>query len=242
MMRRKKLEELEREKILKLSQEELFLEGGKEVLDYLKDVRKFDDNILKKFSIGYVPDGVKNRFGNPHEFSGRMVIPIFNQYGDLVAYSSRDWRKDAKYPFWHESYQKSLYVYGLYLAKRYIIENKKAILVEGEFDVMKLHQVGVLCAVGICGSAPQLSQISLLRRYCKEIFLVFDSDTAGEQAANRIKKSEIFKYFHVIYDTEIIPVKLPGKLDPDDFIKQYGCKDFIGILQKSKKEYMDNKK
>jgi len=240
-MRRSRLEELEREKILRLSQEDLFLEDGQEALDYLKHVRKFEDDLLKKFSIGYVPKGVLNRFGKPHEFAGRIVIPIFDQYNNLIAYSSRDWRKNAQFPFWPDSYQKGLYVYGLNSAKRSIIENKKVILVEGEFDVMKLHQVNIKCSVGICGSAPQLQQIAILRRYCKEIFLVFDSDIAGNEATKRMEKSSVFKHFHSIYDTDIISVKLPKGLDPDDFIKKHGRDDFIRILKKSKEEYMGNK-
>jgi len=237
---RNKLTEIEKEKILKFGPQELFTERSKEALEYLKNTRGFSEEIIKKFSLGYMPQNVNNCEGQVHELSGRIIIPIIDQYDDLVAFSSRDWRENCKKPFWHESYQKSNYVYALNIAKKSIIRNKKAIIVEGEFDVIKLHQFNIDCAVGVCGSAPQLFQIALLRRYCKEIFLVFDGDVAGAAASDRITKDKMVGFFNqAFYDTNLISVKLPNKKDPDDYIKEYGAKAFINLLQEAKNKYKD---
>jgi len=240
---RDKIPEMERRKILPLSQEELFSgeKEAQEALNYLTQVRKFDRATLEKFSIGYMPSKVRNCLGEPHELSGRIMLPIKNHYGDLVAFSSRDWRQNCHHPFWHESYHKGCYLYGLDVAKSSIIRDKKVILVEGEFDVMKLHQHNVSCSVCVNGSAPQLHQIAILRRYCKEMYLAFDSDEAGLTAIRRLQKAPIAKFFsRAFLDVRLIPVFLPKGMDPDDFIKERGSKAFVDVLKKSKKHYYEN--
>lgn len=242
---RDKLPEMERQKILPLSQEELFSgeTEAQEALNYLIQVRKFDKVTLEKFSVGYMPSKVRNCEGKIHELAGRIMLPIKNQYGDLVAFSSRDWRENGRRPFWHESYNKGYYLYGLDVAKRSIIKNKKAVLVEGEFDVMKLHQHNISCTVAVNGSAPQLHQIALLRRYCKEIFLAFDSDEAGLTAIKRLKRTPMSNYFgRAFLDVRLIPVFLPKGMDPDDYMNAEGREAFVKILRKSKKDYYSGKK
>jgi len=237
---RNQIPELERYKILQVSQEELFSgePESQEALNYLIKVRKFDRETLEKFSVGYMPSRIRNCLGETHELAGRIMLPIKNQYGDLVAFSSRDWRQGCHRPFWHESYQKGCYLYGLDVAKSSIIKNKKAILVEGEFDVIKLHQYDISCSVCVNGSAPQLHQIALLRRYCKEMYLTFDSDEAGLTAIRRLQKVPIAKFFNRAFlDVRLIPVFLPKGMDPDDYIKADGRKAFIDVLKKSKKNY-----
>ena len=238
---REKIPEAEREKILKLGCIELFSPGGKVALDYLKNVRQFDEEVIRKFSLGYMPKHIKNHLGDRHELAGRIVFPVYNQYDGLVAFSSR--MPNVPRSFWHESYSKGLYLYGLNLAKKSILKNKKAIVVEGEFDVMKLHQFGIDCAVGVVGSAPQLHQIALLRRYCKDIFLVFDSDEAGQNAVNRITKgrtNNMAKYFNPIFlETNLIVVKLPEDMDPDDFLKTRSRGEFISLLKDAKKTFQE---
>ena len=240
---RLKLPEMEREQIFNASQKELFLDRSKDALDYLIQVRGFDEKTIRKFALGFMPEGVKNSEGQIHELAGRIIIPLKDSYGNLVALSSRRWNETDKKTFWHESYAKSHFLFGLDLAKKDITKSRKAILVEGEFDVMKLHQAGINCTVGICGSAPQLFQIALLRRYCKEMFLVFDSDQAGDNATARIMKEKIVQYFsQSFFDTYLIPVKLPRGTDPDDFIKDRGAKEFIRLLRETKNNYYKDRK
>jgi len=234
---RNQLPEVEREKILRLSQDEIFQETGREALTYLKEVRKFDDATIKKFCLGYMPEGVHNILGEKHELSGRIIFPIFDAYGQLVAFSSRDWRKPKS--FWHESFEKSQHLYALPLSKRFIIQCQSAIMVEGEFDTMMLHQFGIENAVGILGSSPQLYQIALLRRYCKEIYIVFDGDKAGKSAIERVEECMADFANAVIFDMKLIPVYLPDNLDPDDFLKQKGKNEFFELLKKSKQNYVE---
>lgn len=238
---RQVLPDAEREKIYLLAQKELFSPGGEEALVYLKEKRKFSEDTLKKMELGYMPKDISNCLGGHHELAGKIVIPIRDQHGSLIALSSRDWRKDAYMPFWHESFQKGRILYGLHLAKDSIIKNRKAIMVEGQFDVGTLWQSGLDFSVGILGSAPQLYQIALLCRYCREIFVVFDGDSAGRAAANRV--SQIIKENRLdLFGLDIIFVYLPDDFDPDDFIKTKGKKDFIDILKEAKSKYYDGKK
>jgi len=232
--------ETERLKIHEKGQEQLFDADGKEALDYLKSVRLFTDKVIREANLGYMPKGVRNCLGFPHELSGKIIMPIINQYGELVALSGRDWRKDAKMPFWHESFSKSNYLYGLNVAKDHIIKNKKVIVVEGQFDAVKLWQFGMYCSVAILGSAPQIHQIALLSRYCKNMYIVFDGDEAGIAATERM--NEISRNNNIpFFGINLIPVILPDRLDPDDFIKSRGTKKFINILKQAKEIFFERK-
>jgi len=171
-----------------------------------------------------------------HEFAGRIIIPFFDQYGGLIALSSRDWREDAYRKFYHEQYSKSLYLFGLNVAKSHIMQYNLCIIVEGEFDVMSLHNKGLNCVVGAVGTSLQLYQMSILKRYCDDFYLVFDGDDAGE---NAIKKALHLGDIHYLYSCGInlIPVYLPGGKDPDNIIKEQGKSVFIKLLQEAKVKF-----
>jgi DNA primase len=191
------------------------------------------------FDLGYMPTFVRNLHGAKHELAGRIIIPIYNPYGELVALSSRDWRDNTGRKFWHESYTKTFYLYGFHLAKHNILKYNKAILVEGEFDVAFLHSAGVNMTVGILGTAIHLHQFAILSRYCNEVYIVMDGDDAG---LNSIQKTIQFVKLQGFskYEFYVIPVYLPSdkaKCDPDDFIKKEGRKAFIDLLKQSKENY-----
>ena len=235
---RRRLAELERQKVKKLAIETLSSTEGKEALDYLKLKRGFSVNVIDNFGLGYVPSHVNNLYGDPHEFAGRIVLPIHDPYGELVALSSRDWRENAYSKFFHEQYIKSNYLYALDVAKDHIIKSNQAIIVEGEFDVMKMHSIGIRRAVGMLGSSLSIKQISLLSRYCQEIFLVFDGDEAGRTSMERAMKLNVKYGLKQYYDILIIPVAMPNNLDPDDFIKTEGKVSLINLFKKSKIDIM----
>lgn len=225
MTRRQSFGEVEREKILELSQLTLWSKEGENALAYLRNERCFSDEVIKSFNMGFVPMRVN------HELRGRILTPFFDPYGKIVAFSSRHILD--KRNFWHESFDKSFYLYGLHIAKKYIFQSKKAILVEGEFDVAYLHSRGIKMSVGVCGSAFNKFQAGLLARYCKEVYVVFDGDEnrTGQRAINRVIKLHKNK----LHGMNFIPVFLPEKKDPDDFIKEYGKNEFKLLLQESKK-------
>jgi len=235
---RKLLPEVERKKIVELSQHELKTKEGKKAYEYLKEERKITDKIIEEFRIGYIPNWVTNLHDDKHEFAGRIIFPIYNQYDELVALSSRDWRQDTGMKFFHEMYRKRNYLYGLNVAKKNILQNKKAIVVEGEFDVLSLHSVGIDCAVGMLGSSFHLEQISLLSRYCQYIYMSFDGDSAGAESMKKVSLLCSQRNFRSMFDLSLIPSILPEKVDPDEFVHSYGAKKFIELLIKSKNEFL----
>ncbi len=119
--------EVQRIKIEQAAKRSLRNPEGKKALDYLKEQRGFSDEVIEKFKFGYCPMEVN------HQLKGRMISPIYDAYGDLVAVSTRNLFKqkgDAGY-FWHERFDKGSFLYGLNLAKESILRCKKAIVVEG---------------------------------------------------------------------------------------------------------------
>jgi DNA primase len=226
---------------VELAQQELKTEEGKEAYTYLKEVRKISDKAIEEFRIGYVPQWVTNSFDDRHEFSGRIIFPIYNQYDELVALSSRDWRQNSGMKFFHEAYKKRNYLYGLNVAKKYIIQNKKSVVVEGEFDVLSLHSAGINCTVGMLGSSLHLEQISLLSRYCQNVYMPFDGDTAGEESLKKAMDLYNHRNLKDAFDLTFIPVILPQKVDPDDFVNNQGAKKFIDLLIKSRDQILQKK-
>lgn len=199
---------------------------GREALDWLREERGLSDEIINQFQVGFVPSRVQ------HEFAGRIITPICDPYGNPVAISSRHIKN--KRSFLHESFEKKFYLYGLNIAKYAMLRQNKAILVEGEIDVMYLHTHGFRMTVGVCGSAFTLLQASLLARYCSRVYIVFDRDknNAGQKSMRRIMD---MINEGKIYGVKYIPVSLPMGYDPDDFLKQNSKEDFIELLKDSER-------
>lgn len=242
---RRVLREAERSHLTEIAAQQLFSNDkeSQEALDYLVKKRKFNEKVIKDFGIGYVPYHIKNDDGDRHELAGKITYPIYNQYNELVAVSSRNWREGVKQKFWHESFDKPFYLYGFNIAKHYIQKYRKAILVEGEHDTMSMHRGGIKVTCGILGSAPQVFQIAMLMRYCDEIYTLFDSDLAGDKARKMTLK--IWDQFNLLgYDLKIYNVELPHAkelnldddkdVDPDFYIKKFGAKNIMKIINEAK--------
>ena len=127
-------------------------------------------------------------------FRGRVMFPISDVAGAVVGFSGRllpskekDERSGGKYINTPESrlYDKSAILYGLNLAKEAIREKKEAVIVEGNADVLAMHQAGVDNTVAVSGTALTETQVRILRRYAPAVVLFFDTDTAGRAAAHR---------------------------------------------------------
>jgi len=243
---RMKIPEIERGKLVELANRCILSDDGKIAIEYLKSKKRNFNDIdvsmaVDQFKIGYIPSNVLNVNGTPHEFAGRLIMPIYDAYNELVALSSRDFRPGAKIKFFHESFIKRNILYGLNVAKKNIIEHKMAIIVEGEFDVQYLHFKGFNFTVGVLGSALGLSHIAMLCRYCREIFIVLDGDLAGSAATKKLIKNGLAKKINATpyYDISIIPVYLPEKTDPDEYIYENGTDSFIKLLRKSRKDNED---
>lgn len=121
-------------------------------------------------------------------FRNRLMFPIEDVQGKIVGFGGRTLgNDDAKYintadgPLYH----KSSVLFGLHKARDAMREKKRAILVEGYFDVLACHQVGLTEAVACCGTALTEDHVRLLKRYAEHIILCFDQDNAGKLAAQK---------------------------------------------------------
>lgn len=239
--KRQRFPDEERKKLVKLGVKCLWADEGREALNYLLNERGFKEDTLKNFNVGFCPIRVD------HELSGRIITPIYDPYGTLIALSTR--HINDKRNFWHESFEKSFSLYGLYQAKQSIIKHKKAIIVEGEYDVLYLHSYGFTMTVGVCGSAFTPFHLSLLARYSDELYLVFDNDPdkfvngkwesgTGKKATKRAMdvSSRIISGLDV--GLKVIPVNLSPATDPDEFVKQFGTGAFLDRLKESKDKFI----
>ena len=168
--------------------------------------------------------------------SGRIITPIYDTYGEMVAISTRHMNSDHKQRFWHESFEKGYYLYGLYQSKETIRKYNKVIIVEGEFDALAYHSFGFTMTVCCCGSAFTLFQISLLSRYCTNFYLMFDGDVAGRKSIQRTMDM-YNKYSLGTYGLNFIPVYLPKDTDPDEFLFSEGVSGVREKLKTSRDEY-----
>ncbi len=133
-------------------------------------------------------------FGNKKmmdRFRKRLIIPIFEpKNGEIIAFTGRNLsgeKKVAKYINSPENpvYHKSSTLFGLHRAKKKIREKKSVILVEGNFDVISMHTVGITNCVATCGTSLSEDHLRILRRMTKNIVLAFDADLAGKKATLR---------------------------------------------------------
>lgn len=186
-------------------------DDGKRGLAYLKN-RGVNISSIKKWKLGYCPTFVKDLI-----FNDRIVVPYFDQYGDIIAVSAR--KIDEEKPvWWNEKFPKKNYLFGLDKAKKEIFKNNLAILVEGQFDVISFHQNGLKMTVGICGSSFDEKQLTLLSRYCNRLIIAFDVDAneAGQKASK--KAFDMLKGMNIY----IYRWFFPKGVDPDLYIRLHG--------------------
>jgi len=155
------------------------------------------------------------RRGYYDRFRGRVMFPLFDHRKRVVGFAGRVLagdEKKAKYINSPETilYHKSNVLYGLETAKEWIKKKNQAVVVEGELDAISSYQAGVKNVVGIKGTALTEGQVDLLKRFCENIALALDKDTAGDMAARRgIELAE-----KIGLNVRVIEVKY-GK-DPDE--------------------------
>ncbi len=179
---------------------------------------------------------VRGKSGGLYDkFRSRLIFPVIDVRGDVLAFGGRIVTKDsdaAKYMNTQETavYSKRRVLYGLNLAKKSKREN--IILVEGNIDVVMLHQAGFDNACASMGTALTTEQIKLLSRYTKELVLCYDNDSAGKAATQKALALLSDTDFHV--KVLELPNKIvdgqPIKQDADDFIKNYGADAFEHLL------------
>ena len=232
--------------------EQLSTPEGQAAADYMRR-RQISRRVATNFGLGYAPDGWEGlvramkgagfterellaaglaksgkRGGIYDAFRGRLMFPVIDVRGNVVAFSGRVLGDgEPKYLNSPDTpvFSKSHNLFGLNLAKKskagYII------LVEGNIDVVSLHQAGFDSAVASLGTSLTNEQAQLLTRYTKKVVLCYDADNAGRKAAQRAIP---------ILDKlglEIRVVTVPGAKDPDEFIKASGPEAFRALIEDS---------
>lgn len=172
------------------------------------------------------------------KFRGRLMLPVIDVRGDVVGFTSRilPGLEGAKYLNSPDTicFKKSRLLYGLNLAKNTKRDN--LILVEGNLDVITLHQAGFDNAVATMGTALTEEHARILTRYTRELVLCYDNDSAGQKSTERV--------LGILKDVDLNvrvlqlpngrdPSGQPIKQDPDDFIKNYGPAAFEKYLNGS---------
>jgi DNA primase len=214
-----------RKKLCELSHKVVFDEEDRTGLDYLIG-RGVSEESINTFKIGYCPMGA----GVPG-FSGMMIVPYYDSYGDLVAVTARDVAKNSGPKWWHESFDKPNYLFGMNHAYKHIYERNSCIIVEGQMDMIALFQRGIKNVVAVCGTTFSMHQLWMVSRLCDDVFLMFDTDTnnAGQISTNRVLKELKFietKDGSRFSAANIYNPKLPMDYDADEYIREFG-KDAI---------------
>lgn len=185
----------------------------------------------------------QNGQGYFDRFRGRIMFPISDVNGNVVAFTSRvspekeATEKMGKYINSPQTviYDKSRILFGLDKAKQEIRQQDYAIVVEGQMDVITAHQNGFKNVIASSGTALTQEQLNLIKRYTKNIALAFDVDKAGELAAERaIKEAQKA-------EMNIKVIEVPNGKDPDDCIKNDidGWKKAIGEAKHMMGYYID---
>ena len=175
----------------------------------------------------------ENGKGAYDRFRGRLMFPIAAMDGQVIGFGGRAMGDDkgAKYINTPETplYKKSKVLYGLDLAREAIRKTRSAVLVEGYFDVIGLHQAGVQNAVAVCGTALTPEHVELLGRCdCREVTVLFDGDQAGLAAP--AKAAAALLPAGLAGKVATLPSDA-GKVDPDDFARAQGRAGVEALLK-----------
>lgn len=179
-------------------------------------VHKLDEGVLN--DAGLI---VKREEKTFDFFRERLMFPIIDTNGRVLGFGGRDLKGDGKGPKYintpqTEVYDKSNVLYGLFQAKRAVRNKDRLILTEGYTDVIALHQAGIEEAVSASGTALTEGHIHKIKRFTKNVVLLFDGDGAGQRAAKRgIELCLRMGLFPKV-------CLLPEDHDPDSYIHKFG--------------------
>ncbi|MDD4164317.1 MAG: DNA primase [Eubacteriales bacterium] len=229
----------------------LFSPSGEAALKYLEK-RQFSATTVRHFGIGYAPDSwdaltshlIKMKFtplelttaflcgtnknGRLYDmFRNRLMFPVFDIQGDVVAFSGRRLNESDERKYVNTSdtpaFKKSKLLFGLNIAKN--TKEGFLILCEGAPDAIALHQAGFTNAVATLGTAITSEHARLIAKHSKTVYLAYDIDGAGRAAT--IKGINLLNQVGV--DTKILSLSGDTK-DPDEYIKKYGASAFRNKL------------
>ena len=172
-------------------------------------------------------------------FRERVMFPIFSVSGRVIGFSGRALRSDnpAKYVNSPESevYVKSRSLLGIYAAKSEISKLDKCFLVEGNVDVVTLHQLGIMNVVASCGTSLTVEQIRLIRKFSSNLTIMYDGDNAGIKAALRGTDMALEEGMNLRI------VLLPPGEDPDSFGRSHTLQEFQDYISTHEQDFVNFK-
>ncbi len=235
--------------------------------DYMKS-RGFGKEMAESWSIGWMPDNPKvfldwarsRKFtgrelvdsgivklqndDNPKSglyvrFQDRLMFPIRNEIGDVIAFTARQLRENknsGKYINSPETaiFKKSRVIFGLDRAKKSILTEKAALLCEGQLDTICCHELGITHAIATSGTACTSEHARILKRYTGNVLICYDADSAGLAAAEKAYRQLVPEGLGVRV------VEMPAGDDPDSYLKAHGVEAFRKLLANAK-EFFDFK-
>ena len=228
---------------------------GREGMTYLAGKRRLPATIIKRFGLGFAPNGFggltdhMKRLGFKEEelitgflcgksqktgraydyFRNRVIFPIINTSGDIIGFGGRV-MDDSKPKYLNSSdtpgFKKSRNLFALNFAKNHCSE--RLILCEGYMDVIACHAAGFENAVATLGTALTSEQARLMAKHTKQVLIAYDSDEAGQNATRKAIRmlSEV--------GLEVRVLHMEGAKDPDEYIRKYGADSFKALLDAGK--------
>ena len=194
--------------------------------DHLKSLGYSDEEMTVGFLCGKNDRGVYDYYRN------RVIFPIIDTTGNVVAFGGRV-LDDSKPKYLNTSdtpaFKKSKNLFALNFAKNHC-ENQ-LILCEGYMDVIALHASGFENAVATLGTAITSEQARIFSRYTKKVVISYDSDEAGQRAADKA-----FKLLQEV-GVDVRILKINNAKDPDEYIKKFGAQSFKSIIDESKSKF-----
>ena len=239
-------------------------QAGQDIgLSYFRQ-RGFNDATIREFRLGYSSDGyddlyqaaikqgfnpkllfdvglcIPDNHGGHDRFRGRVMFPIFNIAGKVIAFGGRTLKKDketAKYVNSPESsiYSKRDVIYGLYQAKREISKQDKCFIVEGYADGISMHQAGFKNVIASSGTALTEGHIHAIRRFTSHVTEMFDGDAAGVKAAIRGVDMLLREGLSI----KVLP--LPPEDDPDTFVRAHSYNEVEKYIQDQEVDFINFK-
>jgi DNA primase len=166
-------------------------------------------------------------------FRDRVMFPICNDTGEVIAFSGRVLEADAKSAKYVNSpetplFTKGAVLFGLHRSKRALIEKQSAIVCEGQLDLITAFEAGVQNVIAPQGTAFTEKQARILKRYVEEVVLCFDADAAGEKAAERSFASLLEA------NLAVRVAQMPAGEDPDSMIRRRGAEAFVQQISAAK--------
>ncbi len=236
-------------------------EDGQNIgLSYLKE-RGFTEEVIRKFGLGYAPNTkdtlarkaialqynsellqkaglVVNRNEQlVDNYRDRIIFPVHNNSGKVIGFGARLIKSNDKAPKYintpeNELYIKSRILYGTYFARHAIDKADECLLVEGYTDVISLNQSGIENVVASGGTSLTQDQLRLIKKYTKNLTIIYDGDAAGVKAALRGLDMALEESLQVKL------VLIPDKEDPDSYVRKLGANEFRNFILQNKKDFI----